>query len=435
MDKVCVGVYAGSVYADPVWQERRRKRQVDLWTGGGWKSGSHGADGGIYVPQGTVGHGFQCDEESGTVFVDRAGRLWVGWIRSHKREDSEQEPVHPAPTMDRRVSGEFCSAFPQLLHDTPDDAGDRQRRVIVSAEAGRKPDRAAGQIREMGSILEGAMERIYGTKEDVPLEQEIGKRLRFMGITLIQVFFYSPGGRKRQVYVTMHTKRKICVPVKKVAAVLSELTDCEMMPARDSRTFVSQEKVTVLFVEATAYQVLYGIKKVTKPGEAVSGDNFSVFWLPEGRFVAGLSDGMGSGLQACGQSETVLDLMEQFLEAGFSRETAVRMINSSIVLQPEPHIFSTVDLASIDLYTGICEFLKIGSAASFIRRERNVECIRGTGLPAGISSELPLDPYRVRIYDGNLLFLMTDGCWEHCRKGGRGGHEGSDLESSAGNPF
>ena len=259
------------------------------------------------------------------------------------------------------------------------------------------------------AILEGAMERIYGTKEDVPLEQEIGKRLRFMGITLIQVFFYSPGGRKRQVYVTMHTKRKICVPVKKVAAVLSELTDCEMMPARDSRTFVSQEKVTVLFVEATAYQVLYGIKKVTKPGEAVSWDNFSVFWLPEGRFVAGLSDGMGSGLQACGQSETVLDLMEQFLEAGFSRETAVRMINSSIVLQPEPHIFSTVDLASIDLYTGICEFMKIGSAASFIRRERNVECIRGTGLPAGISSELPLDPYRVRIYDGNLLFLMTDG--------------------------
>ena len=79
-------------------------------------------------------------------------------------------------------------------------------------------------------------------------------------------------------------------------------------------------------------------------------------------------------------------------KAGFSRETAVRMINSSIVLQPEPHIFSTVDLASIDLYTGICEFLKIGSAASFIRRERNVECIRGTGLPAGISSELPLDP-------------------------------------------
>ena len=337
-----------------------------------------------------------------------AGYGWE-WISSHKREDSEQEPVHPV----RQWIEEYQESFAQLSRSfcmTPQMTPVTDRgEVLFQRRLAENRIAAAGQIREMGSILEGAMERIYGTKEDVPLEQEIGKRLRFMGITLIQVFFYSPGGRKRQVYVTMHTKRKICVPVKKVAAVLSELTDCEMMPARDSRTFVSQEKVTVLFVEATAYQVLYGIKKVTKPGEAVSGDNFSVFWLPEGRFVAGLSDGMGSGLQACGQSETVLDLMEQFLEAGFSRETAVRMINSSIVLQPEPHIFSTVDLASIDLYTGICEFLKIGSAASFIRRERNVECIRGTGLPAGISSELPLDPYRVRIYDGNLLFLMTDG--------------------------
>lgn len=59
----------------------RRDEGRDKWIFGlavGWKSGSHGADGGIYVPQGTVGHGFQCDEESGTVFVDRAGRLWVG---------------------------------------------------------------------------------------------------------------------------------------------------------------------------------------------------------------------------------------------------------------------------------------------------------------------------------------------------------------------
>ena len=238
-----------------------------------------------------------------------AGYGWE-WIRSHKREDNEQEPVHPV----RQWIEEYQESFAQLSRSfcmTPQmtpvtDRGELlfQRRLAENRIA------AAGQIREMGSILEGAMERIYGTKEDVPLEQEIGKRLRFMGITLIQVFFYSPGGRKRQVYVTMHTKRKICVPVKKVAAVLSELTDCEMMPARDSRTFVSQEKVTVLFVEATAYQVLYGIKKVTKPGEAVSGDNFSVFWLPEGRFVAGLSDGMGSGLQACGQSETVLDLID-----------------------------------------------------------------------------------------------------------------------------
>ena len=98
-----------------------------------------------------------------------------------------------------------------------------------------------------------------------------------------------------------------------------------------------------------------------------------------------------------------------FDQAGFSKETAVRMINSSIVLQPDSPVFSTEDLVSVDLYTGVCEFLKIGAAASFMRRENKVECIRGTGLPAGASSSLPIEPYRVRMYDGNLLFLVTDG--------------------------
>lgn len=111
------------------------------------------------------------------------------------------------------------------------------------------------------------------------------------------------------------------------------------MPDRDSRSFVGQERITVLFVEAAAYNVLYGVRKATRQGEAVSGDNFAVFWVPDGTFYAGLSDGMGSGLKACTQSEMVLDLLEQFVEAGFSKETAIRMINSSMVLQPETNIF------------------------------------------------------------------------------------------------
>ena len=31
------------------------------------------------------------------------------------------------------------------------------------------------------------------------------------------------------------------------------------------------------------------------------------------------------------------------------------------------------------------------------------------GLPAGTSSNLFLEPYRIRMYDGNILFMVTDG--------------------------
>lgn len=339
-----------------------------------------------------------------------SGYLWEWLCTAKKEKDAEnQEILHPVRQwMDdyqesfSQLSRSFCMV-PQTVGEW--SRGDRimQNRLTESRMA------AAGQLQEMSQILVGAMERIYGTKEDENLEQEIGNRLRLLGVQVSKVFFYNPQGKKRQIYITMKTRRKICVPVKKIAAILSELMNGEMMPARDSRSFVSQERVTVLFVEGTAYNVLYGVKKATRQNEAVSGDNFSVFWLPDGRFYAGLSDGMGSGVQACTQSELVLDLLEQFLEAGFSKETALRMINSSIVLQPDSPVFSTVDITSIDLYTGICEFLKIGAAASFLRRENSVECIYGSGLPAGVSSQLFLEPYRVRMYDGNLLFLVTDG--------------------------
>lgn len=331
------------------------------------------------------------------------------WIFDRPGAAGSSEIAHPV----RQWMEEYQESFAQLSRSfcmVPQFAdGTSRGEKILQDKLAESRLAAAGQLREMSQILVGTMERIYSTKEDAGLEQEIGRRLRLLGVQVYKVFFYNPQGRKRQAYITMSTRRKICVSSKKVAAVLSELLECEMMPARDSRSFISQERVTVLFVEGVAYNVLYGVKKETRQDEAVSGDNFSVFWLPEGQFFAGLSDGMGSGVQACAQSELVLDLFEQFLGAGFSRETAVRMINSSIVLQPDDLIFSTMDIASIDLYTGVCDFLKVGACASFLRKETGVECIRGVGIPAGVSSQISLEPVRLRMYDGNHLFLMTDG--------------------------
>ena len=58
----------------------------------------------------------------------------------------------------------------------------------------------------------------------------------------------------------------------------------------------------------------------------------------------------------------MVDLLEQFLEAGFTKETAVKMINSALVLRSDGKTFSTIDISSIDLYSGVCEFLKAGAA-------------------------------------------------------------------------
>ncbi len=82
-------------------------------------------------------------------------------------------------------------------------------------------------------------------------------------------------------------------------------------------------------MEETRYCLLYGISRVPKEGELLSGDSFSYFQNAQGAAVLSLSDGMGSGREAAAESRKLIELLEQFLEAGVSEETALGLINSA----------------------------------------------------------------------------------------------------------
>ena len=68
-----------------------------------------------------------------------------------------------------------------------------------------------------------------------------------------------------------------------------------------------------------------------KETEEVSGDNFAFFEADDGNFTMVLSDGMGSGENACRDSEAVADMTEAMLEAGLPLEMAVQLVNLSLI--------------------------------------------------------------------------------------------------------
>ena len=72
--------------------------------------------------------------------------------------------------------------------------------------------------------------------------------------------------------------------------------------AAGGRRIVNGEYHTVHFVEDVSYQVLYGVAKLTKEMEKVSGDNYICRQEEAGRFVMCLSDGMGSGVRHAGKA-------------------------------------------------------------------------------------------------------------------------------------
>ena len=268
----------------------------------------------------------------------------------------------------------------------------------------------AQQLQEMSKIMDMVAEDLYDISlADSQLMTELQRLFRKKHIVVKQVWVMDKVEGRRQIFLTMRARSGQCISVNEVAQLLSQEFGTPMAAAGGGRRIVNGEYHTVHFIEDVTYQILYGAARLTREEEKVSGDNYVCRQEEGGRFVMCLSDGMGSGMEACKESETVVELLEQFMESGFSQETAAKMVNSALVLKGREGMFSTVDICAVDLYTGICNFLKAGAASTFIKRDHWVESITSESLAAGLVQQIDFETASRKLYHGDYLIMMTDG--------------------------
>ena len=133
-----------------------------------------------------------------------------------------------------------------------------------------------------------------------------------------------------------------------------------------------------------------------------------------------LSDGMGSGEKACADSEEVLDLMERMIEAGYNPKSAARLINTAFLTGEEAQNMSTLDICDLNLYNGVCEFTKIGAAASYLKRDYRVEKIENNTLPLGTLKEPEQESISRQLCDGDYIIMVSDGITDALEGDGMG---------------
>lgn len=268
----------------------------------------------------------------------------------------------------------------------------------------------AGQLNEMAQIMNEIAEHAYGfVKINGNLEAKIKARMRESSFIVKDITVYKKKNERIEVFAYLKSGRDKCVLVRDAAVILSKYFGRDLTVSKESKNVVYKDYAKILFEEDTNFEVLYGVSRKMKTGEAVSGDNFSYMETADKKVVFSLSDGMGSGFSANRESEKVIELLEQFLEAGFCKSTAIRMINSVMLMQPEEQGYATMDISEIDLYSGVCEFLKIGASTTFIKREGWVEAIQSTSLPVGMFHKADLDTSSKKLYDGDYIVMVTDG--------------------------
>lgn len=153
---------------------------------------------------------------------------------------------------------------------------------------------------------------------------------------------------------------------------------------------------------------IFGVSQSTKTGSKYSGDTHSIIKISEGKFLACLSDGMGSGEVAKNTSSVTINLIESFYHAGLDSQTIINSVNSILTLNNNEN-FSAVDIAVCDLYAKKVDFIKIGAPDGFIVNNNGVKFIEGASLPIGILDDVCPSNLTATVDSGDVLVLMSDG--------------------------
>lgn len=268
----------------------------------------------------------------------------------------------------------------------------------------------AGQMKEVAGMVRQFADNIPQIKDfSVDVEEKITEELGKRRVVAEDIFAYEKQDGRLEISMQAKTERGRLVTSSEVAGILSRTLGKVICPSEESRKVLMNEMTHYVFTEDTPLYAITGVAKLPKDGEKVSGDTFSCIQLPGGETLLALSDGMGSGSGAMEESRTVIELLEQMVEAGFSHDSAIRLINSLYMTGEEEDSYATADIVILNLYKGDCCFLKNGASATYLRHNKSVMMIEGQTLPVGVISEIDSYVGKVAISRGDYVIMMTDG--------------------------
>ncbi len=167
--------------------------------------------------------------------------------------------------------------------------------------------------------------------------------------------------------------------------------------------------VYIVINEHASISIDIGADQISAKESGMCGDAYKYFNDGRGHFIMVLSDGMGTGGRAAVDGAMASGLMSRLIKAGFGYDCSLRILNSSMLFKSTDESLATVDIASIDLFTGQTELYKAGAAPTLVRRSGRTGRAESTSLPAGILRDIGFDKAVVKCKVGDIVVLMSDG--------------------------
>lgn len=169
------------------------------------------------------------------------------------------------------------------------------------------------------------------------------------------------------------------------------------------------DRVRITAFERAEYGVKSAVCQLSRKKDSVSGDFVTGCVDGNGCYYSIVSDGMGSGTRARIDSAFACGLMTKLLESGIGVESAIELLNTSLMVKSSDESFATLDICKVDLYTGGTTIYKAGGADSFIKSGKTVTKIHGSSLPVGVAANPNVSSHSFIVGEDDVIIMTSDG--------------------------
>ncbi|MBD7966213.1 stage II sporulation protein E [Fictibacillus norfolkensis] len=271
----------------------------------------------------------------------------------------------------------------------------------------------ADQLMGVSQVMGDFAKEIQREQENHQIQEEqIKDSLAQAGIDVGHVDIYSLETSNVDIEMTIPSCNGSGIAEKLIAPILSDILEETILVTHEDCANYPTGFCHLSFHSAREYVVETGIASAAKGGAWLSGDSHSTIEIGAGKFAVAIADGMGNGERAFIESNETLQLLQKILQSGIDEEVAIKSVNSVLSLRTTDEIFSTLDLAMIDLQDASAKFLKIGSTPSFIKRGDQIKTVEASNLPMGIIRDFDVDVVDEQLKAGDILIMMSDGIYE-----------------------
>lgn len=263
------------------------------------------------------------------------------------------------------------------------------------------------QMRAAGNIIAGLAEELNKVPPDYGrMEQSIRSKAAQIGCSIGKMRFSG----KRKVR-GIEIEKNCCGKIGECRTSLLPIIAASVRESfyMENRCGSAAVKCRIRLHPIDRYDVRTAAVSAPKNYQEVCGDSHVITPLNDGKVGILLSDGMGSGSIAAGESKMTLHCLKNLLKSGFDLSVAAKTVNSLLLLHTTGELFATIDLAVIDQSSGDVDFLKVSAVPSYIKRVREVIPVQSAALPVGILNQIEIKPIQMKLSSNDYLIMVSDG--------------------------